>query len=75
LSNAGSTAWFGGSNSTGALHVTDDGLVNLSNVTFRRTGGYAAVVRRGGAITCTAVDGGGFGFYRFASGSASQNCP
>ncbi len=34
FSNAGSEAWTGGANSTSTVHVTADGLLALSNVTF-----------------------------------------
>jgi len=70
--NAGSQAWFGGPNSTAALHVTENGSVALSNVKFRRSGGYAMVVTFQGAYTCASSDLGGFGFWVFLDVSLGE---
>lgn len=75
IANAGSGPWTGGANATGSLHVTATGAVALSSVTFAKSGGYAIIVRNGGAIACTAVEHGGFQIYDYASGSALGICP
>lgn len=75
LEHAGSDAWFGGSNSTGTIHVTGDGLLDLSDVTIRLTGGYALIVGSGGTVTCSNVDDGGFMYYDHGTASASAICP
>lgn len=73
--HAGSQAWFGGSNSTSTVWVTGDGLLELSDVTFALTGGYAMIVSNNGAVTCSNVDDGGFMYYDGATASASAICP
>jgi hypothetical protein len=75
VSNAGSGPWFGGSNSTGSMHVTGSGLAALTNVTFQKSGGYAIIVSSGGSVSCTNVDAGGFMYYSSASASATTICP
>ncbi|MHB1327562.1 MAG: Ig-like domain-containing protein [Gemmatimonadales bacterium] len=67
--SAGSSQWFGGGNAAAALHVNGDGFVALQNVQFQQLVGYAAIVRNGGAMTCNAVDDGGF-MFRLWQGSA-----
>jgi Bacterial Ig-like domain (group 2) len=75
--NAGSTAWFGGSNSIATLDITANGVVRLEDVTFDRTGGYAVIVRNGGDLSCTNVDDGGYLYYVYSSGGggSSAQCP
>ncbi len=77
FSNAGSQAWFGGANSIATLYVTDDGAVTLANVAFAATGGYAAIVRIGGVLSCSNVDDNGFQYYVYAPGGngAQPACP
>jgi hypothetical protein len=75
FSNAGSAAWSGGANSVATMNVTADGSVSLANVSFRRTGGYAIIVRSGAVISCSAVDHGGFMYFISAANSASSTCP
>lgn len=75
VSNAGSQAWFGGANSTAAIHVTANGSLALTDVTFASSGGYAAIISSGGSISCSAVDDGGFQYYDSASTSAVASCP
>jgi hypothetical protein len=75
LRNAGSRAWFGGGDSTAAMHVTDTGLVTLTNVAFEQSGGYAAIVRSRGTIRCSGVDDGGYRYYASALRSAQPTCP
>ncbi len=61
--NAGSAAWYGGSNANGTLWVTADGTLTLTNVSFAQTGGFAAIVSNGGALLCSNVQRNGFLFY------------
>ena len=75
LQHAGSDAWYGGDNSIATIHVTGDGLLDLSDVTVGLTGGYAMIVSSGGAVTCSNVDDGGFMYYDGASASATAICP
>jgi hypothetical protein len=75
IADAGSAQWHGGAYSTAALHVTGDGSVALSTVTFAKSGGYAMVVESSGSASCSSVDGGAFQFY-FADGDGAQaTCP
>lgn len=75
--NAGSAAWFGGSNSTSTLWVTQDGTLGLFDVTFALTGGYAAIVSNRGHLTCANVAHNGFLFYVITSsgGASTGACP
>jgi len=77
LSHAGSDGWFGGANANATLNVDADGSLALANVTIRLTEGYAAIVRNGGSLSCTAVDDGGFQYYVYSSGGngVSATCP
>jgi hypothetical protein len=77
FANAGSSSWFGGGNSTGTLYVASTGLVTLEEVTFSKTGGYAAVVRPGGVLSCVNVNHGGFMYYIYTNvGEGAQGlCP
>jgi len=64
VSNAGSAPWFGGNNSRGAVHVTEDGSLSLTNVTFQKSGSYAMIIALEGVATCAGVDHGGFLIFR-----------
>lgn len=75
LQHAGQS-WFGsGPTSVGTIWVTNNGLLDLTDVTIRSSGGYALLLSNGGAVTCSNVDDGGFMYYDFASSSASSTCP
>jgi hypothetical protein len=73
FSNAGSQAWFGGSDSTGTIHVDSDGVLGLTSVAFTKSDGYAVVVR--GRLSCSETNLGGFGAYYTSTRSAAQTCP
>ncbi len=75
--HAGSSGWFGGSDSTGTLYVTQDGSVVINDVTVGLTEGYAAIVGNGGSLSCTAFDEGGFQIYVYEPGNnrAQATCP
>ena len=75
VSNAGSRPWFGGPNSTSAINVESTGRLALANVTFRKTGGFAVIVRGRGGLTCTTVDHGGARYYSAATQGAMATCP
>lgn len=75
ISNAGSAAWFGGANSTGSVNITGSGSVALSDVRFAKSGGYAAIIASGGAISCSNVDHGGFRYINRAANAAVSLCP
>ncbi len=75
ISNAGSTAWFGGANSTAAIYLTAAGSLALTNVTIASSGGYAVIVGSGADLSCSAVDDGGFQYYDRATSSAVPSCP
>jgi hypothetical protein len=75
FSNAGSRPWFGGANSTSTLLV-DNATATLSNVQFRKTGGYAIILFDGGVVSCAMVDHGGFMMYSHGgNGAVLQACP
>lgn len=75
--HGGSDPWSGGANATASLHITGDGLAVLDNVTFAMTGGYAAIRRWEGSLTCTNTDDGGFQIYVYEPGNnrAQATCP
>ncbi|MEZ4457555.1 MAG: Ig-like domain-containing protein [Gemmatimonadales bacterium] len=61
--NAGSSAWFGGANATATINVNTNGTLSLTNTSFFSTGGFAGIVRNGGALSCSSVVDGGFDFW------------
>ena len=75
IRNAGSSAWFGGANSTASINLTADGSLSLTDVTFESTGGYAMIVWPGASLNCSAVDDGGFQYYDRATLMAVDTCP
>jgi hypothetical protein len=75
IMNAGSAAWFGGANSTASINVTAAGVLDLSNVQFAKTGGYAMIVRPGGQVTCSGVNHGGFMIFDSQANAAVTICP
>jgi len=72
IANAGSSQWFGGGNSIGALYVDADGLLAMNDVLFEKSGGLAAIVW--GTVTCSNVDHGGFGLF-VRTGGTVTGCP